>query len=363
MVCRALVLSSWCAVLLHLPSCSSPSRGGAQAQQARVDSPPILIGTLVDGDGHALTWLSTTLNHWSENGGSGGREIATDHEGRFRIELSAEFLERSSGTRTLGLVGDAAMAIFDGRGAFVPGVQDIGDLLFADPADTRALSRLSDECLLARLELFRNRGMDCFDACLRECARRGGPRIIAYLDGMRLADGWATDTTLATARNRAARLADPLALELVDDSEVPLSCTVAELPVVRLAFVNRDPLGRTLRVACSEPDCHDPDLAVDCTATQPGLNGFSLVRPPHSGLWLGGGSGYELAPGEAGVFPVRLSHYVRIDSPGLYRLRFAFRLNGIWELDEGATQLPRGVMFLYSKHFLLNVSAPDARSR
>ena len=59
-----------------------------------------------------------------------------------------------------------------------------GDLLFAKPADAHALMRLCDDALLSRIELFEPWESDVRDACLRECARRGGQHIAASLAGM-----------------------------------------------------------------------------------------------------------------------------------------------------------------------------------
>jgi hypothetical protein len=277
------------------------------------------------------------------------------------MELPSSFVEMSSAKRTVGLVGvGGAIAFFDARRAFSPGVHDIGDLLFANPADTRALWRLSDDCLLSRLDLLKHWSSDAYDACLRECARRGGQQIVAHLGQLEQRDDRDTDTALATARNRAARLADPLVLELVDCPDASISCTVGELPIVRLAFVNRDPLGRTIRLHCAEPERQDESMAVDCGALGPGKGDFRLLCHPHEGLrWSG--RGYELAPGEEVVVPIRLSHYVSIAAPGRYQLRFAFRMDGYWDVDEDAKALPCGVLFNYSKPFVIDVAGSAGR--
>jgi hypothetical protein len=315
----------------------------------------VLVGTLVDGDGHSLPRVSATFNHWSESGVCGGQEVVTDHEGRFRIELPSSFAEASSEKRTIGLVGTAhRMALFDARRAFPAGVYDIGDFLFADEADARALRNLSDDGLLSRLDLLKHWSSDAFDACLSECARRGGQKILAHLEGMEREGGPDTDTALATARNRAARLADPLVLEVVD-GDAPIACRVGELPIVRLAFINRDPLGRTLRLECSEPKSHDESVAVDCNAIGPGKADFFLLRPEHSGLSLRG-TCYDIAPGEQFVVPIALSHYIMIASSGRYQMRLALRVDGYWELRENARELPCGVLFNYSKPFLVDVA-------
>ena len=76
----------------------------------------------------------------------------------------------------------------------------------------------------------------------------------------------------------------------------------------------------------------------------------------------GGGSTvvfYELAPEEEVVVTVRLSHYVSIESPGRYQMRFAFRMDGFWELDEEAKDLPCGVLFLYSEPFVIDATASE----
>jgi hypothetical protein len=272
------------------------------------------------------------------------------------MELPTSFVEMSSDKRTVGLVGaGSCMAFFDARRAFSVGVHDIGDLLFADPADARALIQLGNDRLLSRLQMLEHWSSGAFDACLRECARRGGPQIIAYLDQMERQVDWGTDIVLATARNRADRLADPLVLELVDDPDAPISCTISELPAVRLAFVNRDPLRRTFRLRCTEPECHDEGIAVECCAMDSGMDGFRLLRPSREGL-RPSGVPYELAPGEEVVVSVRLSHYVRIESPGRYRVRFAFRMGGFWELDHRGSDLPRGVLFICSQPFVIDVS-------
>lgn len=322
----------------------------------------MLVGTLVDGDGHALPRLAATPNWWWDHSVSGGGESVTDHEGRFRWELAPSFVQPTSEKRIVGLVGAGrARAVFDARRAFCPGVHDIGDVLYADPADPRALLRLSNEALLTRMELLAHWSTAFFDACLRECVRRGGNQIVDHLaqlekTGRSGSPLETTDIPLATAVNRAARLADPLELELVLDRDGPIECVIGHLPVVRVAFINRDPRRRTLKFHCSEPDSHDVGLAVDCRAVGPGKDAFRLLRSSHEGLSRLG-DGHALAPGEEVVVPIDLSHYVSIESAGRYELRIAFRQNGYWTYEDQATELPTGVLFTYSKPFLIEVAA------
>jgi hypothetical protein len=352
---RAVVLLLSCATLVVAASCAASGTTFARGLPTREAGAPVLVGTLVDGDGHILPRVDTSLNLWYEIGLSGGIQVVTDHEGRFRIDLPSSFLEASSKKRTVGLVGaGGTMAVFDARCAFSAGVRDIGDLLMAHPADTHALWRLTDDALISRLNLLAHWSSDAFDACLRECARRGGQRIVSHLEHLEQQQDDTTNTALATARNRAERQADPLVLEARDGVSAPLSCVVGDLPIVRLALVNRDPLGRNIRLRCREPEGHDESLAVDCCSVGPGPSDFSLLRPSQEGLrWSG--APYELAPGEEVVVSIRLSHYVRIASPGRYELRLAFRMNGSWDLDEGSESLPCGVLFNYSQPFLVDV--------
>jgi hypothetical protein len=357
---RALVVLLAYSALL-VAACSSAPSDFERGHPARSSGARVLVGTLVDGEGHPLPGFASTINFsWASRNQSqttGGAKVTTDQDGRFRIDLPVSFAETASDMRSVRLVGaEGALASFDARRAFAPGVHDLGDVLFADPADVGALGRVSTDHLLARLHSFRHWPSDAFDACLRECARRGGQQIVDHLATMERPDDGETDLAVVTARNRAARLADPLVLELVGDLRGPIACTVGELPEVRVAFVNRDPLQRTLRLRCTEAECHDLDLAVDCRAIEPDKDGFQLLRPSHEGLWPGGKS-YELGTLEEAVVPIRLSHYLRIDAPGRYELRLAFRANGYWELEDAAKQLPRGVMFLYSKPFVFDVAA------
>src|SRR5215471_4513883 len=179
---RVLSLISACWVLLIAGACSSPSSPfePERGWPAKTTGRPVLVGTLVDGDGHSLPRVSATFNHWSGIGVGDAQEVVTDHEGRFRIELPSSFAGASSEKRTIGLVGAAhRMAFYGARRAFPAGVYDIGEFLFADEADAGALRNLSDDALLSRLDLLQHWSSDAFDACLRECARRGGQRIVA----------------------------------------------------------------------------------------------------------------------------------------------------------------------------------------
>lgn len=354
LVLRVLLLSS---IMLAVVACASSGPRVESAQPPDKLGGPVLVGTLVDGDGHALPGASATLNVWSELGGFGGEHVVTDGRGRFRIDLPASFVDASPQIRTVGLCGsEGAMAFFDARCALSPGVHDIGDLVFADPADARNLAHLSDASLISRLEFLKHWSSDAFDACLRECGRRGGRSIIAWLIRNENNDDGSTNITVATARNRGVGLADPLVIELVDGNGGEIPCLVGELPVVRVAFVNRDPLKRNLRLECTEPVWHDRSLAVECKAALAVADAFRILRPSHLGA-RPRGEICELAPGERVVFPIALAHYIMIGSPGRYSCRLAFRMDGSWDVTEDAQDLPYGVLFTYSQPFVIVVAA------
>lgn len=351
---------SMCLGMFAVSSCTVDASGFDRGQPAPPATLPVLIGTLVDGDGHVLPRTSATIHCWTENSVVGGRQLVTDHEGRFRWELSEPFTGPPKNRRMLGLVGPGGMMAFlDARQGFSPGVHDIGDVLFARRGDSRALLRLSDDDLLARLDLLNDWPWDeARDACVRECARRGGQRIVTHLHQLASRADEITDVTLITACNRAARLADPLVLELVGSSRAPISGSIGALPVVPVAFVNRDPRQRRLRLQFVEG--YDDSLAVDCLPEVPARGGYRLLRPRQGGLSFC--NRHELAPGEQVVVPVEINDYLKVTAPGRYWLRVALRIDGSWGDEEELDELPQGILFLYSEPFPIDVQ-PAARGR
>lgn len=367
MIARLRFMAATC--LFGLVACSLPRRG---VPGAAAGGHPVLVGTLVDGDGRALPNESTTLNVWAASMLVGGTTVVSDDDGHFRIDSVRleQLVLASSEPRTIGLVGsEDRISLFDARRSFTPRLHNIGDLLFSHPGDSRALRLLSDAELLARLEIVSGPGPrsdGARDACLQEMARRGGTlmcdrlqRMEAELQEQRPESD--TDTALITARNRAERVADPLELDLRHPDPEGLQCQLSDLPTVSFVLVNRDPKGRLLRFHL-KPESRNEDLAVDCIGPDGASGSFDLIQTGGSGLRMRGHSN-EIAPGEAATIKVPLSWCLAIKSPGRYRFRLAFR-TGTREMVDGTytsdgwkslNRLIRGAIFVYSPWITLDV--------
>lgn len=367
MITRSRFMAATC--LFALAACSLPRR---DEPEVAAGGRPVLVGTLVDEDGHSLPNESTTLNVWTASVLVGGTSVVSDDDGHFRIDSVRleQLVLASSGPRTIGLVGsDDRISLFNARPSFKPGLHNIGNLLFSHPGDSRALHLLSDAELLARLEIVTAPGAwgeGARDACLQEMARRGGALMCDRLQRMEAelqeqepeSD---TDTALITARNRAERVADPLELDLRHPDPEGLQCQLSDLPTVSFVLVNRDPKGRLLRFHL-QPKSRNEDLAVDCVGPDGARGSFDLIQTGGSGLRIRGPSN-EIAPGEAATIKVPLSWCLAIKSPGRYRFRLAFR-TGTSEMVDGTytsdgwkslNRLIRGAIFVYSPWITLDV--------
>ncbi len=355
--------------LFALAACSLPRHG---EPGVAAGSRPVLVGTLVDGDGRSLPNESTTLNVWTDGALVGGLTVVSDNDGHFRIDSDGleQFAIPSSKPRTIGLVGsEDRISFYDARRSLAPGLHDIGDLLFSHPGDSRALRQLGDAELLARLQIVSAAGPGsdgARDACLQEMARRGGTlmcdrlqRLEAELQEQQPESD--TDTALITARNRAERMADPIELGLRHADPAGLQCQLSDLPTVSFALVNRDPKGRLLRFHL-KPQSRNEDLAVDCVGPDGAGASFDLIQTGGSGLRMLGQSS-EIAPGEAAAVEVPLSSCLIIKSPGRYRIRLAFRtdtremVDGTYTPDgwKSLNRLIRGAIFVYSPWITLDV--------
>jgi hypothetical protein len=308
---------------------------------------PLLVGRIVDEDGHPITNHRLEFNVGVRTPGTSSRwgfEIQTDGKGRFQFDLVKEVAAGETRELTIGEPWnekrptlDRAAATLDFSTTLAAGVHDLGDVALLVPG-SRKLLRNMDDSELERWFLAARQGHAMTDdprhdadTCLTEMAERGGSRwqefITRELAASRRKDAFGRpvedsekspieDVALLTTLRRLQRLPDPVVLEVEGG---PLLETVFPVaPVIQFRVKNVDAGGATISLSTWELDRFGMNeyCRIDVHASD-----GSIVQHYDGPKFVNGGASFPeaIAPGGSAESAVALEYFVHLPRPGDYQ--------------------------------------------